>query len=180
MATVDLQLDSHYAAAGSVVTATGGPYTVASNLKITVQDTDEAAVRSDLGTLIVSGTPTSIPNWFGKTMTGIDMQNTTTKQTILTVPTGSRAIITQVIVREATSDASACSFAFGFDASAADVVATATIGALTTGSGFPVGQALISLGGAAIGESGDVFGTQPTIASAAPGTCTVDVIGYYI
>ncbi len=180
MANVDLQLDRNYVQAGQSIPATGGPYTVAANGKITVVDSDETAVRSDLGYLVVggSGAPTVTP--FARSMAGIDMMNTATKQPIFTVPAGSRAVITQIIVREATSDATACSFAFGFVADANDVVPTAAIGALTTDSGFPVGYAVLSAGGAGLGLSGDVFGTKPTVPSAGAGTCTVDVLGYFI
>ncbi len=178
MANVNIQLNRAYVVAGSVITATGGPYTVASNGEITVLDSDEAAVRTDIAALLQPAGASSIPAPFVFSQGAIDLVNVSTKQAVFTVPTGRRAIITAIVVRDATSDASAASIAAGFNADANDVAASATIGALN--APFPGGQALISTGGFGIGAAGDVFGVKLTVPAAGACLATIEAIGYFI
>jgi hypothetical protein len=176
MANEDLQLDRAYVLAGQSIAATGGPYTVSGNGKITIDVTNDAAVKADLGSLVKTS-PASVvyPVPFSKVFQAVDL-SVGTKQTLFTVPAGLTAVITKIVLRGATASLATASFGFGFDANASDVVASATHTELT---GATLETTLSPIAGAKNGAAAAVFGTKATITQSSAAV-TIDVHGYYV
>src|SRR6185436_957469 len=126
MATEDLQLNRNYVTAGMSITATGGPYTVSDGGKITIDVTNDAAVKSDLGSLVVTD-PASVvyTDQLVKVFPIVDL-NVGTKQALITTPSGKRFVPTKIVLRDASESLDTASIGFGFDADASDVIASAT------------------------------------------------------
>jgi len=176
MATEDLQLNRNYVAAGQSIAATGGPYTVAANGKITIDVTNDAAVKADLGSLVVTSPAAVVyPQPFVKVFQAVDL-SVGTKQALFTVPAGLTAVITKIVLRAATASLATASFGFGFDTNASDVVASATHTELT---GSTLETALSPIAGAKAGAAAAVFGTKATVTQSSAAV-TVDVHGYFI
>lgn len=104
----------------------------------------------------------------------IDLSSTA-KQTLFTVPTGRSAVITMIIIRDATAALVLGATGFGFDASAINVVAASTYTALTSSALY---QKIQPLAGASKGSASDTFGAKPTVTQT--GIITVDVFGYLV
>lgn len=107
------------------------------------------------------------------TVAGVNL-NTTNKTTLYTVPTGYSCIINHVVVRAASTSLTTASFGFGFDASGADVVASATHTALT---GPTLYERIEAKAGAKIGAAADAFGVKCATPQGAAATVTIDVYG---
>jgi hypothetical protein len=175
MATEDLQLNRGYVTAGMSIAATGGPYTVSGNGKITIDVTNDAAVKSDLGSLVVTN-PSSVVYAvpFVKVFQDIDL-SVGTKQALFTVPAGLTAAISKIVPRKASVSLATASFGFGFDTNASDVIASATHTELT---GPTLETVLTPIAGAKLGAAAAVFGIKATVTQSA--LVTADVHGYYI
>lgn len=103
--------------------------------------------------------------------------NVTTKTSIFTVPAGKTAIITRLVLRNASISLTTASFGFGFDAGATDVDGSTTHTELT---GPTLASQTIVLSGAKVGAAADVFGIKCSIAQGAPATMSVDAFGYLV
>jgi hypothetical protein len=175
MANEDLQLDRAYVLAGQSIAATGGPYTVSPNGKITIDVTNDAAVKSDLGSLVKTSPAAVVyPAPFTKVFQAVDL-SVGTKQTLFTVPAGVTAVITKIVLRGASVSLATASVGFGFDTNATDNVASATHTELT---GPTLETALTPITGAKSGAAAAVFGVKATVTQSA--TVTIDVHGYYV
>jgi hypothetical protein len=176
MSDVVLSLDRQRVTADGIVNATGGPYTVSAAGTITVDSGDETAVRSDLGALVLEGTPTSQPDEFVHSMSGIDV-SLTTKQQIFTVPAGKRAVVTRVVVRDASTSLSTATYNLGFDPTNADDVVSDPV----TWDGNALAAVVATIANPVpLGQAGDVFGLKTVAQEGSPQTIVVDVFGYYI
>lgn len=109
------------------------------------------------------------------TVAGVDM-NTATATTLYTVPAGKSAIITHIVVRNASTSLTTVSYSFGFNsASFNDVVANATHTELT---GATLYTALIAKVGATRGAAGDILKVLMNTLQGGAATTTMDVFGY--
>ena len=181
MANVDIQLNRGYVSAGSYVTATGGPvsgaYLVAADGTISVDTTNQAAVESELASLLASppGGVSPLSGDFlivGKT---IDC-SVTTAQSLLTSPEGRKTVITKVTMRNPSGDPSGATFAFGWDSPPANVVSP---GASLDGADTNTGAFGVIQDQFGVGSAGDVFACL--VATANPSvTVKCDIAGYYI
>lgn len=108
------------------------------------------------------------------TVNSVNM-NTTDKQSLYTVPTGKICIVTHIVPRKASISLTTANWAYGFNASGNDVVATATHTELTGATLFSVIKAK---DGAIRGTAGQTFGSKCTVAQGATATLTHDVFGY--
>lgn len=101
------------------------------------------------------------------------------KTTLYTVPAGKTAVITRVIVRNASADISAATHGFGGDANATDWMAAQDLTALTAADDaimlHPSAGTLFKVYAAAT-----AFGMKPTVAEGAADTVTVSVFGYLV
>lgn len=98
-----------------------------------------------------------------------------TKQALFTVPDDRGCIIDTIILHDPSDSLATLSVAFGFNAGADDVVATAVHAGLTGGG---LAKKISPITAAyAVGVGGDVFGIIATVQQAA--TVFADVLGYY-
>lgn len=107
-------------------------------------------------------------------ITGVDV-NTTVKQTVYTVPTGKVAIITHIVVRNASINLDTANGGFGFDAGGSDIVAHEAYSELDGATKIKVFQADK---GSVRGAATDVLGSKCTTAQGAAATVDVDIFGY--
>lgn len=109
------------------------------------------------------------------TVASVDM-NTATASALYTVPTGKSAIITRVVVRNASTSLTTASYSFGFNsATYNDVIADATHTELT---GSTLYTALNAKAGAKVGVAGDILKVLMNILQGGAATTTIDVFGY--
>jgi hypothetical protein len=101
--------------------------------------------------------------------------NVTTKTTLYTVPAGKSAVITRMVIRNASTSLTTASCGIGFDASGADVVASETWVELTGATLYTV---RLAKDGSKVGAAADVLGLKCSIAQGGAATATVDVFGY--
>lgn len=103
--------------------------------------------------------------------------NVTTKSTLYTCPTGKTCVITKIIEGPTSGTVATADCAFGWNASANDVVATAVRGATTTTyfELFPI----LTSAGAKLGAAADVFGIKCGTAEGSAKTARIHVVGYY-
>lgn len=106
---------------------------------------------------------------------GVDL-NTTTKTALYTVVNGKPVIITDVIIREASTSITTAQAGVGFDASGVNVVASQSLSDIVDDNGYIKLPILV---GASIGTSLSVLGVKPTVPQGAPCTATYDVYGYF-
>lgn len=104
--------------------------------------------------------------------------NSTTKQTLYTVPTGRSCIITKVVQRDASAAVTTAVGAYGFNANADDVVASFNVFTNMTGTG--VYDIKNPAAPAVKGSSTNTFGYKGSVAEGAARTMTVDVFGYLL
>lgn len=109
------------------------------------------------------------------TVTGIDVDDDSAKQTLYTVPTGKSCIISHVVIRAASTDIDTAEYGLGFNANADDVIAAAAHTELTGATLYTI---LDAKAGAVRGAAADVFGVKVTVEQGAAATITVDVFGY--
>lgn len=111
------------------------------------------------------------------TVAGVDM-NTATPTTLYTVPTGKTAVITKVVVRNASTSLTTVSTSWGWNsASFNDWETTLVLTALTTSANFRI---IPPLNGAKIGTTGQAFKALNNILQGGAATTTMDVFGYLI
>ncbi len=110
------------------------------------------------------------------TVAGVNL-NTTTKQTLYTVPTGKTLIVDKIITRNASTSLTTVIFGFGFNASANDVVVAALH---TTLTGNTLIATDIPIAGAKVGAAADVLGLKASLAQGGAATATIDIFGYLI
>ena len=115
--------------------------------------------------------------WEGKlgTVTGVDL-NSTAKQTLITVPAGKTAVVTKVILRNASTSLTTASCGFGFDAGGSNVVVAATHTELTDATSYTMLAAKV---GSGLGTGGATFGIKCGTAQGATATADVDVYGAF-
>jgi hypothetical protein len=114
------------------------------------------------------------------TVAGVDW-NVGTKTTLYTVPGGKSAVISRVVIRNASSAVTTASVGFGFNAGADDWIIPLTFAGLTTSGKVAVliaGQGVIDAG--ELGTAGQIFGCQADILEGSAQTVTIDVIGYLV
>lgn len=109
------------------------------------------------------------------TVTGIDLNDDSVKQTLYTVPAGYSCVVTHVIVRSASTDLDTAEYGFGFNANADDVVAAAAHVELDGATKYII---LGADDGAVRGVAAGVFGVKVTVEQGGVATATVDVFGY--
>ena len=109
-----------------------------------------------------------------ESVSGVDV-NTTTKQTLFTVPVGKVAIITHIIVRNASVNLNTANGGFGFDAGGSDVVAHEAYAELDGATKVKVFKADK---GSVRGAAADILGSKCTTAQGAAATVDIDVFGY--
>jgi hypothetical protein len=177
MANVDIQLNRDYVVAGNSLTATGGPYIVADDGTISVDETNQTTVETELASLLASppGGVSPLSGPFLKTVNGVDL-SVTTKQTLLTSPAGRTTVITGITARNASGDPTTAEFAFGWSAESNDVSLAA---ALLNGADATIGALAAIQAQFKVGAAGDAFGIIVTAANPSV-TISVDVEGYYI
>lgn len=103
--------------------------------------------------------------------------NVTTKSALFTVPASKVCYITKVVVRDPSTDLDTAEFGFGFDASAANVIANAAHAELDGATKYKV---IPAAAGAVEGAAAAVFGIKCGTAQGAAATATVDVFGYLV
>lgn len=104
--------------------------------------------------------------------------NSTTKQTLFTVPTGKDCIITKVVERNASAAVTTAVGSFGFNAGASDVIASFNVYDDLTGTGV---YTIKEPGRASTkGASTNTFGYKGSVAEGAARTMVVDVFGYLL
>jgi hypothetical protein len=178
MANVDIQLNRQYVTAGTSVSATGGPYTVAADGTISVDSTNEATVRAEIPSLLASppGGISPLSGQFLRTFNLVDL-SISTKQSLFTGPEGRTTVITAICVRNASGDPATATFAFGWNTPDSNNVADAA--ALLNGADPTIGAFAVIQAQFAVGAAGDVFGIKVGTANPSE-TISVDVQGYYI
>jgi hypothetical protein len=108
--------------------------------------------------------------------TGVDL-NVGTKTTLFTVPIGTTAIITRVVLRSASASVTTAEFSFGYNAMADDVLGSRGYSDITASSQY----AILEPGyGVPVGASEEVFGIKCSTLQGSALTVTVDVFGYLI
>lgn len=111
-----------------------------------------------------------------KLATRVDISlNTTTKQTLYTVPTGYKCFITQIVVRDASGSLTTAAYGFGYDANATDVITSTTHTELTGNTLYTVLNPKV---GAKMGVAADVLGVKVNTTQAF--TVDIDVFGYLV
>jgi hypothetical protein len=121
---------------------------------------------------IIQGDPRGTPQLLAK---GVVIDGSlATKQALYTVPTGFSCLPTLFILRGASVSLATLSIAFGFNAGATDVIATAVHAGLT---GPTLAKYLTPIAaGFTIGTTGQVLGVIATVQQAS--NLTIDVVGY--
>lgn len=109
------------------------------------------------------------------TVAGVDM-NTATATTLFTVPAGKSAIVTHIVVRNASTSLTTASYSFGFNsATFNDVIANATHTELTGSTLYTVLAAKV---GATRGAAGDILKALMNTLQGGAATSTMEVFGY--
>lgn len=108
-------------------------------------------------------------------VSGVDLNQTASKTTLYTVPTGRTFVPTQVVVRTPTATAANAIVGLGGDANATD---WASAVALTGVDGTTKARTIEASGAFPVYAAGAVFGLKPTQAQGSAVTATVDVFGY--
>lgn len=104
--------------------------------------------------------------------------NTATAQSLYTVPTGFQAVITRMVIRNASTSLTTVSFSIGWNsASFNNVLANATHTELTGATLF---TSLASKAGATKGVAADVLKLLNNTLQGGAATCSVDVFGFLI
>lgn len=104
--------------------------------------------------------------------------NSTTKQTLYTVPASRSCIITKVVKRDASAAVTTAVGAFGFNANADDVVASFNVFDKLTGTTvYDISEPRVA---AVKGSATNTFGYKGSVAEGAARTMTVDVFGYLL
>ena len=104
--------------------------------------------------------------------------NTATPTPLYTVPPDLQAIITRIVVRNASAGLVAASISFGFNSAAFnDLIATATHAELTGATLFSI---LTPKAGAKIGAAADVLKVLANVLQGSAVTVSIDVFGYLV
>jgi len=104
--------------------------------------------------------------------------NSTTKQTLYTVPASRSCIITKVVKRDASAAVTTAVGAFGFNANADDVVASFNVFDKLTGTTvYDISEPRVA---AVKGSATNTFGYKGSVAEGATRTMVVDVFGYLL
>lgn len=104
--------------------------------------------------------------------------NSTTKQTLYTVPASRSCIITKVVKRDASAAVTTAVGAFGFNANADDVVASFNVFDKLTGTTvYDISEPKVA---AVKGSATNTFGYKGSVAEGATRTMVVDVFGYLL
>lgn len=128
---------------------------------------DELAALQDFSNGATEALLVSVP--------GVDL-NSATPNSLYTVPAAKQAIITKIVVRDASISLTTVSFSVGFnDPDFDNVIADDTHTELSAASLYTVLQAM---GGATRGTAGEVLSLLCNILQGAAATCTIDVFGY--
>jgi hypothetical protein len=106
---------------------------------------------------------------------GVDLNQTASKTTLFTVPTGRTFVPTQVVVRSPSATAANAIVGFGGDASATDWASGI---ALTGLDGSTKAKIVQASGAFPVYAAGAAFGIKPTQAQGSAVTAVVDVFGY--
>lgn len=184
MADVPIQLNRQYVSAGSVVTATGGPYTVASDGTITVLDSNEATVRTELSSILEPAGAASQPTRFLVSLPGL-LADSLTRQPLLSCPAGKTAVVTKVIARGASAEVgSLFAFGIGWDNDSTDVVVPAAPNIRIDSTFYYFVPLLASTGDngcvGGVGGTGSTLGVTVTVAASGGTTFTLEVEGYFV
>jgi hypothetical protein len=135
-------------------------------------DIDGAVLRSNGAAAAPSFTPALLRL---ASVAGVDLNQTTSKTTLYTVPTGRTFVPTLAVIRAPTATAVNAIVGLGGDANATDWAAAVAL----TGLDGSTKVKLIEAGGVFPAyAAGAVFGIKPTQAQGAAVTATVDVCGY--
>jgi hypothetical protein len=111
------------------------------------------------------------------TVADVDM-DTSTATTLYTVPSGKLALITHVVVRNASTSLDTASYSFGFNATDFnDVIANATHTELTGNTLYSLLSAKV---GAKVGVAADILKVVMNTEQGGAATTTIDVYGYLI
>jgi len=102
--------------------------------------------------------------------------NVTTKTTLWTCPTGKTCVVTDVVFGPSSTTLATADCAFGWNASANDVIATA-VRAITTTTAIKA-QPIATTVGAKVGAAADVFGIKCGTAEGSAATARVTVLGF--
>lgn len=154
--------------------------TDASGTGLLVKQTSPTLVSPTLGDAVASSVSISAANGGGTisaqrlaVTASVDL-NTSAKTNLYTVPTGKTLIPLFFIVRNASASATTASFGLGFNASANDVVASATHTSIT---GSTVYEIIYPAAGAVKGNAADVLGLKCSIVEGSALTVTVETWG---
>lgn len=102
--------------------------------------------------------------------------NSGTATTLYTVPTGKTAVITRLVIRNASTSLTTVSFSVGFNSTAFNnILADATHTELTGNTLYSI---LIAKAGAAIGAAAAVLKLLCNTLQGGAATCSVDIFGY--
>lgn len=130
---------------------------------------DELTALQSLTNLGVETLLASVPN--------VDL-NSATPNSLYTVPAAKKAVITKVVIRNASISLDTASYSLGFnDPDYNNVIADATHTELTGATLYTI---LSAKAGAALGNAADVLKLLANTQQGAAATVTVDVYGYLV